>query len=165
MPPLVSPGIGLIFWMLLSFSIVLFILAKFAWKPILKILKDREDSIEKALKAAEEAREEMQRLQANNEQIILEARKQADAIIKEARELKEKLVSDAKNQATIEANKILQNTKLAIENEKIQALNEIRNQIAGFSVLIAEKILKKELQEKEQQNKYIQTLLDDLKLN
>jgi|YNPMSStandDraft_1061717.scaffolds.fasta_scaffold00449_9 F-type H+-transporting ATPase subunit b len=165
MPPLVSPGIGLIFWMLLSFSIVLFILAKFAWKPILKILKDREDSIEKALKAAEEARIEMQRLQANNEQIIAEARKQADSIIKEARELKEKILSDAKNQANIEANKILQNTKLTLENEKIKALNEIRNQIAEFSVLIAEKVIKKELEDKEQQNKYIQNLLNDIKFN
>lgn len=165
MPPFVSPGIGLIFWMLLSFSIVLFILAKFAWKPILKILKDREDSIEKALKAAEEARIEMQRLQANNEQIIAEARKQADSIIKEARELKEKILSDAKNQANIEANKILQNTKLTLENEKIKALNEIRNQIAEFSVLIAEKVIKKELEDKEQQNKYIQNLLNDIKFN
>lgn len=165
MPPLVSPGIGLIFWMLLSFSIVLFILGKFAWKPILKTLKEREDSIEKALKAAEEARTEMQRLQANNEQIIIEARKQADVIIKEARELKEKIISDAKQQANLETEKILKNAKLSIENEKIQALNEIRNQIAEFSVMIAEKVIRKELQEKEQQGKYIQTLLDDIKFN
>lgn len=163
--PLVTPGIGLVFWMLVSFTIVFLILKKFAWKPILNILKQREESIEKALKAAEDARLEMLKLQANNEQIIAEARKQADNIIKEAREIKEKIITEAKQQASIEAEKIFTATKLSIENQKIQAMNEIRNQIAEFSVLIAEKILRKELQNNDQQKAYIQTLLDELKLN
>lgn len=163
--PLVTPGIGLVFWMLVSFTIVFLILRKFAWKPILNILKQREESIEKALKAAEDARIEMQKLQANNEQIVAEARKQADNIIKEAREIKEKIIAEAKQQASIEAEKVFAATKLSIENQKIQAMNEIRNQIAEFSVLIAEKIIRKELQNNDQQKAYIQTLLDELKLN
>ncbi|MCX7862222.1 MAG: F0F1 ATP synthase subunit B [Bacteroidales bacterium] len=162
--PLVTPGIGLVFWMLVSFTIVFLILKKFAWKPILKILKEREENIEKALKAAEEAKLEMQKLQANNEQILAEARKQADAIIKEAREMKEKIIAEAKQQASIEAEKIFATTKISIENEKNQAMSEIRHQIAEFSVLIAEKIIRKEL-DYEQQKTYIKTLLDELKLN
>ncbi len=129
MPPLVSPGIGLIFWMLLSFSILLFILGKFAWNPILKMIKEREESIAKALQSAEEARKEMQRLQANNEQIIAEARKQADQIIKEAKEIKDKIIAEAKQTASQEADKIIKNAQLIIENEKNQAMREIRNQI------------------------------------
>ncbi len=163
--PLVTPGIGLVFWMLVSFTIVFLILRKFAWKPILNILKQREERIEKALKAAQDARIEMQKLQANNEQIVAEARKQADNIIKEAREIKEKIIAEAKQQASIEAEKVFAASKLAIENQKIQAMNEIRNQIAELSVLIAEKIVRKELQNNEQQKAYIKTLLDELTLN
>ncbi len=162
---LVTPGIGLVFWMLLSFTIVFLVLRKFAWKPILNILKEREDSIDKALKAAEEAKLEMQKLQANNEQIIAEARRQADAIIKEAREMKEKIISEAKLQASAEGDKIIKAAQNIIENEKIQAMNEIRNQIAEFSVLIAEKIIQKELADKNKQKEYINMLLNDLKLN
>ncbi len=163
--PLVTPGIGLVFWMLLSFGILLFILGKFAWKPILKMLHEREENIDKALKAAEEAKLEMQKLQANNEQIVAEARKQADVLIKEAREMKEKIVSEAKNTASLEADKIMKNAHLAIENEKNQALNEIRNQIAEFSVLIAEKVLRKELSEENKQKDYIESLLKDINVN
>jgi len=162
---LVTPGIGLIFWMLIAFSILLFILGKFAWKPILKLLHEREESIEKALQAAEEAKAEMLKLQANNEQIVAEARKQADAIIKEAREMKEKMVSEAKIAAANEADKIMKNAKVAIENEKNQAMNEIRNQIAEFSVLIAEKIIRKELSNENKQKEYIDSLLNDIHIN
>jgi len=163
--PLVTPGIGLVFWMLIAFSILLLILGKFAWKPILKTLHEREESIDKALKAAEEAKAEMLKLQANNEQIVAEARKQADTIIKEAREMKEKIISDAKIAATNEANKIIKNAEAAIENEKNQAMNEIRNQIAEFSVLIAEKIIRKELSNENKQKEYIDSLLNDIHIN
>ncbi|NSW45047.1 MAG: F0F1 ATP synthase subunit B [Bacteroidales bacterium] len=162
---LVTPGIGLVFWMLIAFSILLFILGKFAWKPILKTLHEREESIDKALKAAEEAKAEMLKLQANNEQIVAEARKQADTIIKEAREMKEKIISDAKMAAANEANKILKNAEATIENEKNQAMNEIRNQIAEFSVLIAEKIIRKELSNENKQKEYIDSLLNDIHIN
>lgn len=163
--PLVTPGIGLVFWMFIAFSILLFILGKFAWKPIIKMLNEREESIEKALQAAEEAKLEMQKLQANNEQIVAEARKQADTIIKEAREIKEKIISDAKNAAAIEADKVMKNAKASIENEKNQALNEIRNQIAEFSVLIAEKVIRKELSNENKQKDYIESLLKEVNVN
>jgi F-type H+-transporting ATPase subunit b len=163
--PLVTPGIGLIFWMLIAFSILLFILGKFAWKPILKMLHEREESIDKALKAAEEAKAEMQKLQANNELIVAEARKQADQIIKEAREIKEKIVSDAKNTAAIEADKIMKNAKASIESEKNQALNEIRDKIVEFSVIIAEKVIRKELSDENKQKDYIESLLKDINVN
>lgn len=163
--PLVTPGIGLIFWMLIAFSILLFILGKFAWKPILKMLHEREESIEKALKAAEEAKAEMQKLQANSEQIVAEARKHADTIIKEAREIKEKIVSEAKNAAAIEADKIMKNAKASIESEKNQALNEIRDKIVEFSVIIAEKVIRKELSDENKQKDYIESLLKDINVN
>lgn len=165
MPPLVSPGIGLIFWMLLSFSILLFILGKFAWKPILKMIKEREESIAKALQAAEEARKEMQRLQANNEQIIAEARKQADQIIKEAREMKDKIIAEAKQTASQEADKIIKNAEIIIENEKNQAMKEIRNQVVEFSVLVAEKVLRKELSNEYKQKEFIEQLLNEINPN
>jgi F-type H+-transporting ATPase subunit b len=163
--PLVTPGIGLVFWMLLSFLIVFFLLKRFAWKPILNMLREREESIEKALKSADEARAEMQKLQANNELILAEARKQSDTLIKEAREIKDKIISDAKNQASLEAEKVMKNATLTIENEKVQAINEIRNQIAEFSVLIAEKVIRKELSTESKQKEYIDSLLNDLNLN
>lgn len=162
---LVTPGLGLTFWMLISFSILLFILGKFAWKPILKSLHEREENIEKAIKAAEEAKLEMKKLQANNEQIIAEARKQADVIIKEAREMKEKIISEAKNTASIEAEKIIKNAHVVIENEKTEALNQIKNQIAEFSVLIAEKVIRKELSQENKQKDYIERLLKDINVN
>ncbi len=162
---LVTPGIGLIFWMLLSFLIVFYILKRFAWKPVLKTLNEREEKIDKALKSAEEAKIEMQKMKANNEQILTEARKQSDVIVKEAREMKEKIISDAKNQASIEAEKVMKNAKLAIENEKNQAINEIRNQIAEFSVMIAEKVIRKELSTENKQKEYIDSLLNDFNLN
>lgn len=165
MPPLVSPGIGLIFWMLLSFSILLFILGKFAWNPILKMIKEREESIAKALQSAEEARKEMQRLQANNEQIIAEARKQADQIIKEAKEIKDKIIAEAKQTASQEADKIIKNAQLIIENEKNQAMREIRNQIIEMSVLVAEKVLRKELSNENKQKEYIEQLLNEINPN
>ncbi|MGQ9847239.1 MAG: F0F1 ATP synthase subunit B, partial [Bacteroidales bacterium] len=126
---------------------------------------EREENIEKALQAAEEAKLEMQKLQADNEQIILEARKQADIILKEAREIKEKIISDAKNAAAIEADKVMKNAKASIENEKNQALNEIRNQIAEFSILIAEKVIRKELSNENKQKEYIESLLKDINVN
>jgi F-type H+-transporting ATPase subunit b len=162
---LVTPGIGLVFWMLLSFSIVLFILKKFAWKPILKMIKDREESIDSALKMADKAKEEMTKLQSDNERIIAEARKERDNLLKEAREIKEKIIADAKNQAGVEANKLIENAKTSIHSEKMAALSEIKNQIAFLSVDIAEKILKKELSSDSRQKEYIESLIKDVNLN
>ena len=162
---LVTPDYGTIFWMVLIFGIVLFILAKFAWKPILNALKERETSISNALNSAEQARKEVADLKADNEKIIAEARKEKEIILKEAREIKEKIVSEAKDKAGAEAQKTVQQARLQIESEKNAAISEIKNQIAELSVLIAEKIIKKELEGKKDQEEIINGLLDDLKLN
>lgn len=162
---LVTPGIGLVFWMLLSFSIVLFILKRYAWKPILKMIKEREDSIDGALKMADKAKEEMAKLQSDNEKILAEARKERDALLKDAREMKDKIIADAKNQASIEANKLVESAKSSINTEKLAALTEIKNQIAFLSVDIAEKILQKELSSELRQKEYIENLVKDINLN
>jgi len=162
---LVTPGLGLVFWMLFSFTLVLLILAKYAWKPIMKMIKEREENIENALKSAEKAKDEMSKLQSDNEKIINEARKERETLIKEAREIKEKMISDAKNQASIEANKLIENSKALIQSEKVAALNDIKNQISFLSVEIAEKILKKELLKDDNQKAFIDSLVKDINLN
>jgi F-type H+-transporting ATPase subunit b len=162
---LVMPDLGLLFWMVLSFSILLFILKKFAWKPILKALADREDSIAQALQAAQLAKEEMTRLQADNEKILREAIIEREKIVKEAREMKESIVRDAKTQASAEANKVMENAKAAIEQEKAAAINDIKEIISTFSIDIAEKILKGHLTDEENQKKLVKNYVDEIKLN
>ncbi len=162
---LVTPDFGLLFWMILSFSIVLFLLKKFAWKPILSALKEREDFIEQALQSAEKAKEEMSQLQASNEKIIQEARNERDRLLVEAREVKATIINDAKELATVEGNKMIEAAKRAIENEKASALNEIKNSIANLSIEIAEKILKENLSSSVNQQKIMDTYLDEVKLN
>lgn len=162
---LVTPGIGLLFWMLVSFSILLFLLKKFAWKPILNMLKERETSIEKALQSAERAKEEMARLQSDNEKIINEAKLERDKLIKEAREIKEKIISEAKAEAQKEAIRLQENARVSIEQEKQNAMREIKNQVASLSVEIAEKILRKELSADNKQKSFVDGLLQDVKLN
>ncbi len=162
---LITPGLGLVFWMVLSFSVILFILKKFAWKPILKALKERENTIDTALKSADKAREEMEHLKADNEKIIKEAKNVRDNLLKEARQVKDKIISEAKQKANSEANIIIADAKRKIENEKEAALDEIKNQIAGFSVEIAEKILKKKLEKTKDQNDLINELIDEIKIN
>ncbi|NCO56379.1 MAG: ATP synthase F0 subunit B [Bacteroidetes bacterium CG02_land_8_20_14_3_00_31_25] len=162
---LVTPGIGLIFWMLLSFSLVLIILKKYAWKPVLQMLKEREENIENSLKSAEKAKDEMAKLQTDNERILNEARKERDLLIKEAREIKEKIIFEAKSQASIEAGKLIENSKAIIQSEKMAALTDIKNQISFLSVEIAEKILKKELLKDANQKEFIESLIKDINLN
>lgn len=162
---LVTPGIGLLFWMLLSFAVVLFILKKFAWKPILKALKEREDSIKDALESAEKAKEEMAKLQVDNEKIINEAKSERDNLINEAREVKEKIINEAKTQATTEANKLIKQARINIQNEKAAAINEIKDQVAILSVEIAEKLLKQELAKDKKQEELINSLLKEIEVN
>jgi len=162
---LVTPGIGLVFWMLLSFSIVLILLKKFAWRPVMKALQDRENSIANALKSAENAKEEMAILQMDNKKIIDEAKIERDKLIKEAREVKERIINEAKGQAVIEANKLIEMARLNIQNEKLAAISEMKNQIAIFSVDIAEKILSRELTENNKQKDYLDYLLKEINLN
>lgn len=162
---LVIPDYGLLFWMLLSFGIVIFLLAKFAWKPILNSLKEREESIENALETAKNAKIEMQELKAGNEKIIIEAKNERERLIKEAREVKDNIIKEAKSQATIEANKLITTARKEIESEKSVAINEIKAQVTELSIEIAEKILMKELENKDVQQKYITELLNDINPN
>lgn len=160
----VTPDYGTIFWMIIIFGIALFVLKKFAWGPILKALKDRERSIADALNSAEKAREEVAGLKAGNEQIILEARREKEVILKEARDIKDKIVADAKNVAVTEAQKTIESAKQQIDAEKDAAINDIKKQVAELSVLIAEKVIKKQLENSKDQEKLVEDLLKDLKL-
>ncbi len=162
---LVKPEFGLLFWMLVSFSTILFLLKKFAWKPILKMLHDREESIQKALDSAEKAKEEMKALQANNERVLLEAKIERDRILKEARELKDSIIGEAKTKAQAEGEKMLAIARENINNEKMAAITELKNQVAKLSIEIAEKILREELSSQEKQKQLVKALLDDVKLN
>ena len=162
---LVTPGIGLIFWMTLSFSILLFILGKFAWKPIMTTLKEREQTIENALLSAEKAKEEMLSLQAGNELLLKQARDERDAMLTEARKIKDGIVNEAKGKATEEANIIIERAREAINNEKMAAITELKNQIAQLSVDIAEKIIKEELSDEKKQQAYIDKLVGEIKIN
>lgn len=145
---LVTPGIGLVFWTTVTFLLVVFLLVKFAWKPILGMIDERNKSIEDALLLAEKTKAEMKTLQADNERIVAEARKERDALLKEAREMKDQIIAQAKKEASEEANKQLSAAKLAIENEKKQAMSELKQQVASLSYEIAEKVIGKELENK-----------------
>ena len=162
---LVTPDIGLIFWTTISFAILYFILSKFAWKPILGAVNEREKSIKDALSAAEKAKEEMVNLKADNEKILNEAKLQRESLLKEAREIKSKIIADAEIQATEKANKLIDAAKTAIENEKSAAMKELQNTVVDLSFNIAEKLLTKELDNKEKQLENIQDILDKTKLN
>lgn len=162
---LVTPDYGTIFWMVLSFSIVLFVLGKFAWPAILSGLKEREASITEALHSAEKAKEEMQQLQADNERILQEAKQERDLLLKEARDVKNKMIESAREEAQAEAAKLIQNAKQTIQNEKSAAISEIKEQVANLSVDIAKKILQKELAEDKDQKELIDNKLKDFKLN
>ena len=160
----ITPDYGTIFWMLLIFGIALYILKKFAWKPILKALKDREASIANALQSANKAREEVKGLKADHDKIIAEARREKEIILKEAKEVKDKLLAEAKHQAAIEGTKIVEAARQQIEAEKKAAINEMKQQVAELSVAVAEKILKSEFKDKKVQEKMAEDLLKDLKV-
>ncbi|MXO35172.1 F0F1 ATP synthase subunit B [Apibacter sp. B3706] len=162
---LLTPSIGLIFWMTISFIVLLIILGKYAWKPILKALENRENSIQKSLDEAKNAREAMAKLTSQNEQILKEARMEREAILKEAREIKDKIINDAKDAATAESNKIIQSAKETINAERISAINQIKSEVADLSVDIAKKVLQKELSSPEEQKKLIDSLVNQAKLN
>ena len=161
---LITPGFGLVFWTMITFLILLLILRKFAWKPILDSVSQREEGIKDALASAEEAKKEMQNLQANNEQLLKEARAERDAMMKEAREIKDKMIADAKDEAKDVAAKLIQNAQTSIEQEKQAALSELKHQVAELSIGIAETVVKKELSAKKDQLKLVEDLLSDVTL-
>ncbi len=162
---LITPGIGLLFWMLVMFVIVLWILKKFAWKPIMNALKDREMSIQEALMSADSARKEMEKLQADNEKIMAEARAERDTIIRDAKQVKDNMINEAKGQASDEAKKIIQAAMKEIENEKIAAIDEIKSKVAELSIEIAEKILREKLADNKKQKEMIEKLIKEFKPN
>ena len=162
---LITPSVGLIFWTAVVFIILLVLLRSLAWKPILSAVKDREQSIQDALDAAKKAKEEMALLNAQNEKIMKEARAERDAILKEAREMKENIINEAKNSASVEANKLIENAKAAIQNEKVSAMADIKNQVGQLSIEIAEKILTKELADKTAQEDLVNNVIDQVKFN
>lgn len=162
---LINPGFGLVFWMTLIFLVVLFILRKYAWKPILSSLKEREDSIENALKAAEEAKKEMAELKSKNEELLKQAREEKDALLAEARSIKDKIIAEAREKANLEAKLIVENAREQIEMEKQATLGEIKNIIASYSIEIAEKVLREELSDKKKQKSYVEKLLKEIQLN
>lgn len=156
---------GLFFWQLLIFIGLIFLLKKFAWKPILDAVNDREEGIRTALLSAENAKKEMQNLQADNQRILQEARMERDTMLKEAREMKEKMVADSKNEAQAAGLKMIEQAKAAIESEKNAAMAELKAQVSNLSLEIAEKLLKDELSNKEAQVKLVEKMLGDAKLN
>jgi len=162
---LVTPDVGLLFWTVISFFVLLFLLRKFAWKPIVGTVNDRETSIREALESAEKARLEMQNLTADNERILKEARVERETMLKEAREIKAKMISDAKDEAQTQANKMIEQAQIAIASEKKSAMAELKNHVAGLSVDIAEKMVREELSNKEKQLKLVENMLVEAKLN
>ena len=160
----VTPDYGTIFWMVISFGIVMVILKKFAWGPILSALKDREVSISDALHMAEKARMEVAGLKASNDQILVEARKEKDLILKEAREIKDKIIAEAKLQANTETQKGIEMARQQIIAEKTAAINDIKNQVAELSVMIAEKVIRRQLDNPKDQKILVEDLLKDLNL-
>jgi F-type H+-transporting ATPase subunit b len=162
---LVTPDIGLLFWMLVSFLIVFFLLKKFAWKPILNMLNEREGSIDQALKAADKAKEDMKKMQSDNERILDEARAEREKIFREAQEIKEKIVGEAREQANREKDRILNEARASIEAEKNSAIREIRDTAAELSVQIAEKLLRNELSKDQKQKELIEKFIKDMPVN
>jgi F-type H+-transporting ATPase subunit b len=162
---LLTPGSGLLFWQLVVFLALFFFLAKMAWKPILSSLKERETSIQTALDSAEKAKIEMASLKADNEKLLKEARVERDKIIKEAREAGNRLHDQAQAEAKKNADKIIEDAKSIIQSEKQAALREVREQVAQFSLDIAEKLLKKNLSSDKAQKELVEGFVKELKLN
>jgi F-type H+-transporting ATPase subunit b len=162
---LLLPEFGLLIWTLLAFLIVFWILGKFAWPAIVKGLKEREAGITDSLATAERVRAEMAQLKSENEALLVQAREERAVMLKEARDIKDKLISEAKEQAKTEAGKIITDARAAIEVQKMAAITEIKNQIGTFVIEVSEKILRRQLENKPEQEKYIQQLAAEVKLN
>ena len=159
---LVTPAIGLVFWMLVTFSLLLFILKKFAWKPILSSMKEREETIEKSLQEAANARAEMQKLNQQNESLLAEARAERENILKEAREIKEMIVGEAKKSAEEEAKRMIERANEEISRQKNAAMDELKKEVAQFSLQIAQKLVEKELENNDAQKALIASQLSQL---
>lgn len=162
---LVTPDFGLLFWTGIVFVILLFLLVKFAWKPILTAVNERETKIADSLEQAEKAQEELKALQAKNEDLLKEARAERDAMIKDAKATATKMVDDAKNAAKEEGAKMIALAKASIESEKAAAIAELKTQVASLSIEIAEKVIKGELSTADKQKAMAEKLAEDINLN
>ena len=158
-------SVGLFFWQSLLFIALIFLLKKFAWGPILTAVEEREEGIRSALDSAEKAKSELENLNADNERVLAEARIERDALLKEAREIKGKIINDAKEQANSEADKVLTSAKEQINNEKLKAITELKNTVANLSIDIAEKVLRSELSDKKKQEDLVENALKETELN
>ncbi len=161
----VTPGIGLLFWMVIVFGLLLFLLKKFAWKPILTALHEREQSIDEALKSAEYAREQMTKLQSDNEAMHKQAREERDQILKEAKEMKDNIISDAKKSAEDEGKKMILRATEEINKQKQSAIAELKGQVATLSVSIAEKLIANQLSNNTEQQAIIANQVNNLNNN
>jgi F-type H+-transporting ATPase subunit b len=162
---LLTPELGLFFWTLIAFLAVFFILKKFAWKPILESLGEREKGIADSIAAAERVRNEMSMLKSENEKLMMQAREERTTMLKEAKEMKDKIVNEAKDQAKVEANKIIVDAQKQIQQQKMLALTEVKNEVGAIAISLAEQILRKQLNENEGQETYMKMLAGDIKLN
>lgn len=162
---LLTPSFGLLIWTMLAFLIVFFILKKFAWPAIVGGLKKREEAIAESLATAEKIKAEMAEMKNENEVILASAREERGKMLKEARETKDKIISEAKEQAKVEANKILTETQAAINAQKMAALTDVKNQVGKLVIEVSEKVLRKELSNKEAQEAHIKGLVDEVKMN
>jgi F-type H+-transporting ATPase subunit b len=162
---LLTPDFGLIFWMTLTFLLLVVLLRSLAWKPILKALHDREDAINEALNTAAKAREEIQNLKSENEAVLKQARAERDSILKDARDIKEKMIAEAKEIASKESKTLLENARIQIQNERMAAVTELKNAIGELVVDAAEKVLQRELADKKSQEAYVESLVKDVTFN
>lgn len=162
---LVTPDLGLLFWTLLTFLILVFLLRKFAWRPILDGLRIREDSIAEALSQAEEARKEMAQLNAQNQQLLDEARKEREQMLKEAMAVATKIKEEAKADAEKQADKMIADAKATINTEKAAALAEVKNEVAKLSLTVAEKLLRKNLADDKEQQALVEGFIKEVNVN
>lgn len=162
---LITPAIGLVFWTTLVFFLLLILLRKFAWKPILNAVNEREESIIDALKSAEKAKAEMEQLNTNNEKLLIEAREAKTKLLLEAKAAGEKIVEEAKEKAQAESSRIVENAKREIENQKEAAKAELKMEVGSMALSIAEKVLQRELENKSAQEELVSKLVEDFKLN
>ena len=162
---LLLPGVGLIFWTLIAFLIVFIILRKFAWKPILQSLNERETSIASAIASAERMRAEMAQMKSENQALLTQAGEERASMIKEAKDISARMINEAKEKAKVEYDRILVDAQLAIQQQKNAALTEVKNQVGNLVIEVSEKVLRRELSNKNEQEGFIKQLADTVKVN
>ncbi len=162
---LITPEFGLLFWQTITFLFLLLLLSRFAWKPIMSSLREREETIEGALRSAELARQEMTRLRADNERLLDEARVERDAMMRKAQQTADAIVEEAKNKAAAESNRIVESARAAIQSERQAAIDDIRRQVATLSVDIAEKVIRRQINGDTQQRQLVDQFVKDIHLS